>query len=120
MILLEDNIDNARLLQSLDNDGDADNGIEISQEILDGLIASDLTAVPIGDAEIKDFFKELGVTDIAGFDGAIKTLDETNKHLKETKGEIKRLQEIIDNNNASEEEIEGMTDRIELDLNFDS
>ncbi len=120
MILLEDNIDNARLLQSLDNDGDADNGIEISQEILDGLIASDLTAVPIGDAEIKDFFKELGVTDIAGFDGAIKTLDETNKHLKETKGEIKRLQEIIDNNNVSEEEIEGMTDRIENDLDLDS
>jgi len=119
MILLEDNINNARLLQSLDNDGDADNGIEISQEILDGLSASDLTAVPIGDAEIKDFFKELGVTDIAGFDGAIKTLDETNEHLKKSKEEIKRLQEIIDDNSVSEEETENMTDELENDLDND-
>jgi len=116
MILLEDNIDNARLLQSLDNDGNADNGITLSQNMLDALSTSDLTAVPINDAEIQSFFTELGVTDIAGFDGAIVTLDETKEHLKDTKEEINRLQEIIDNNNVSEEEIENMTDELELGL----
>ena len=118
MTLLEDNIDNARLLQSLDNDGDADNGIEISKNILDGLIASDLTAVPVGDTEIKAFFKELGVTDIAGFDGDIVTLDETKQHLTDTKNEIERLQEIVDNNNVSEEETESMVDNIDNDLDL--
>jgi len=116
MILLEDNIDNARLLQSLDNDGNADNGITLSQNMLDALSTSDLTAVPINDAEIQSFFTELGVTDIAGFDGAIVTLDETKEHLKDTQEELNRLQEIIDNNNVSEEEIENMTDELELGL----
>lgn len=107
MTLVEDNLETAQLLQSLDTDNDADNGIEIGKEVLDKIIAEDLTQLPVGDDEIKEFLS--GFAEIEGFEGELVQLDEVKTHLEATKKELERLEEIL----ITEEDIESTTDGIE-------
>lgn len=107
MTLVEDNLETAQLLQSLDTDNDADNGIEIGKEVLDKIIAEDLTQLPVGDDEIKEFLS--GFAEIEGFEGELVQLDEVKTHLEATKKELERLKEIL----ITEEDIESTTDGIE-------
>ncbi len=114
MTLMEDNLDTARLLQSLDNDNDADNGIEVGKDILNKIISSDLTAIPIGDAEIQELLD--GFAEIDGFEGAMVPLDQVKQHLKDTKAELERLQAIVDENSVSEADVDDAMDGLESSL----
>ncbi|WP_300368899.1 hypothetical protein, partial [Hydrogenimonas sp.] len=53
VVILETNENIAALLQSLDADGDPDNGIEIKDDVSDAVSALKLQSVPTGDSEIE-------------------------------------------------------------------
>jgi hypothetical protein len=114
MTLLEDNLATAQLLQSLDNDNNADNGIEIGKDILDKIIDSNLTKIPIGDAEIQNLLNDFA--EIEGFGGALVSLDMVKEHLRETEAELERLQSIIDENTIGEEDIDHSMSELESQL----
>ncbi|MCH9739252.1 MAG: hypothetical protein K0U38_00200 [Epsilonproteobacteria bacterium] len=111
MILLEDNLDTSRLLQTLDNDGDGDNGIEVSQNMLENIKTSDLTQLPIGDAELADFFQN--IEGVEGYEGAMVTIEEAQQHLQQTIEELNLPTDMLDDMNISEEGIESIESEID-------
>jgi len=82
MVVVENNIDNARLLQTLDNDGDADNGIEITQNVLNVITQSGQNIVPVGDDELGSFFQNIEGAE--GYSGAMVTIEDAQSHLSQT------------------------------------
>jgi hypothetical protein len=105
-IVVEDNIDNARLLQTLDNDGNADNGIEITKSVLDAISASGTEMVPVGN-ELETFFQN--IEGVEGYEGAIVSIEEAQQHIEKTAQEIKQLLE----NMPTEEDVDNTTQEIE-------
>lgn len=106
VIILEDNIENARLLQTLDSDGDSDNGIQLTKNVLDELTKSGIDSLPASDEELNALFGNL--QDVEGYSGALVSIDEAKAHLKETIQELgldKYLEQF-----PTEEEIDGVGD----------
>ena len=108
MIVIEDNIDNARLLQTLDNDGDADNGIEITKNVLDAITSSGTNLVPVGDDELGSFFQNIEGAE--GYSGAMVTIEDAQAHLSQTIKDL-GLEDTL-NQIPTEEEVEDTADSL--------
>ncbi len=104
MIVIEDNINNARLLQTLDNDGDASNGIEITKNVLDAIASSGTKIVPVGDDELGSFFQN--IEGVEGYNGAMKSIDDAQAHIAQTAKELQPYLEQI----PTEDEIKQTAD----------
>ena len=104
VIIVENKIDNARLLQTLDNDGDASNGIEITKNVLDAIASSGTKVVPVGDDELATLFQ--AIEGVEGYNGAIKSIEDAQAHIAETAKEL----ESYFNKIPTEEEIEETAD----------
>jgi hypothetical protein len=87
--IFENNTDVARFLQSLDNDGNPDNGIYISDEVRNDLPKSlaengiDGDVVPTGG--VLDGVVDSLHNDVPVFEGSVRTADEVTNHLEETR-----------------------------------
>ncbi len=112
--IFEDDLETAQFLQSLDQDNNADNGIEIGTEVLEHIKESNLTAIPVGEEELRSLLSELG--DVEGFEGALVSLDEVQEHLASTKAELERLGAIVDTAEVTEDEIDEFTSELESQL----
>ncbi|HHB93788.1 MAG TPA: hypothetical protein ENK88_01390 [Campylobacterales bacterium] len=108
MIVVEKNIDNARLLQTLDNDGDADNGIEITQNVLNAITQSGQSIVPVGDDELGSFFQNIEGAE--GYSGAMVTIADAQAHLSQTIKDL-GLEDTL-NQIPTEEEVENSADSV--------
>jgi hypothetical protein len=80
--IIENNITTARLLQTLDNDGNASNGIEITKNVLDIISENNFTAIPVGDDELSVFFDDIQGAE--GYQGAMVTINQAYNHISET------------------------------------
>ena len=81
--ILEDNIDTARFLQTLDRDGDASNGIEVS----DAVKKLDITEVPKEDAVLSDIRDDMKANDDK-YQGRVVTTQETKEHLSQSRNQL--------------------------------
>ena len=82
--ILEDNPNTARFLQTLDKDGNASNGIEVS----DGAKKLELTEVPTEDSVLVNVKDDIKAND-EEYQGRVVTTQESEAHLNETRSEIK-------------------------------
>ena len=89
--IVEDSFEVARFLQSIDNDGNPDNGIQINSETIDAV----LKALEENDSKAKlptDTKLEAVITsvenDVELFKGRVKTEEEVKSHLNNTKTDI--------------------------------
>ena len=81
--VLEDNADTARFLQTLDIDGDASNGIEIS----DSAKQLNLTEIPKDDALLRSIRDDIKASD-KNYQGRVVTVQEVQEHLTQTRNEL--------------------------------
>jgi len=102
VVILEDNIENARLLQVLDVDGNSDNGIQLTKDVLDELVNSGIDELPASEDDINRLFGNL--QGVEGYDGALVSIEEAREHLKDTIESL-NLNEYLDQF-PTEEEIE--------------
>jgi hypothetical protein len=86
VVILEDNIENARLLQTLDIDGNSDNGIQLTKDVLDELTKSGIDSLPASNEELNRLFENL--QNVEGYNGALVSIEEAKAHLKETIEEL--------------------------------
>jgi len=89
--ILEDNVNVAQFLQSLDKDGNATNGITISPEIVQVLSTGDVAKLPENEEELKNVVKLLEDAKNSGhveYSGHAVTPAQAAAHLDDTKGEI--------------------------------
>jgi len=86
IIIVEDNIENARLLQILDVDGDNSNGIQLTKDVLDELVNSGIDTLPASNEDIERLFENL--QDVEGYKGALVSIEEAREHLKKTIEEL--------------------------------
>jgi len=101
--ILENNVTVARFLQTIDNDGDATNGIHIETNTIDsikkGLADKNFAGqVPTEESVLKSVVDEIKVN-IPTFAGKVKTITETETHLADTSAKI------IDNTKLSGSQI---------------
>ena len=82
--ILEDDPHTARFLQTLDRDGNASNGIEVTESAKH----LELTEVPKDDAVLLDVKEEVKAND-ERYEGRVVTQEETQSHLNTTRTEIK-------------------------------
>ena len=108
MVVIEDNIDNARLLQTLDNDGNADNGIEITKNVLNAVTQSGQSIVPVGDDELGSFFQNIEGAE--GYSGAMVTIEDAQAHLSQTIKDL-GLEDTL-NQIPTEEDVENSADSL--------
>jgi len=89
--LVEDNITVARVLQSLDFDGDPTNGITIRPEVItvceEVLSQSGTTELPTTDALLEVLITEVQ-NNVTEFEGDVVTEEEAQAHLEETLTEV--------------------------------
>ncbi|CAA6803750.1 MAG: Unknown protein [uncultured Sulfurovum sp.] len=85
MTIFEDNADTARYLQTLDTDGDATNGIDVSSS------AKKLphTTIPTDNAVLQSIQSDLSAND-ADYNGRVVSPSETQTHLTETRNTLER------------------------------
>ena len=96
--VLEENASVAQFLQSIDNDGDASNGIQITKEIHTVLKDVGVKTVPKNETELDDVVKNLK-THNSGFQGRFVSKEEAMMHVAQTK--YKLLQEDRNGNGSS-------------------
>ena len=108
VVIIEKNIDNARLLQTLDNDSDSNNGIKITREVIKAISQDDKSLVPVGDDELRPIFRNAQTAE--GYDGTMVTIQEAKTHIQETLSglgldnylnSLDSLSGMIDDNNDS-------------------
>jgi len=85
--ILEDNLQVAQFLQSLDNDNDPSNGITITAEVLAQLKKYGVTEVPATDEAMAEIIVNLQNADI-GFGGDLVSKEDAQAHLDATKKEL--------------------------------
>lgn len=78
----ERTLDVARLLQSLDNDGNPENGIEISSEVVAALAANNITTVPTSDTEMAQVIATIQ-SQVTTYAGEAKSTEQTMLHLEQ-------------------------------------
>jgi len=84
LTILEDNAHVARLLQTLDKDGNASNGIEVSPSAKE----LTLTEIPTDDALLESIRTDISTKD-DDYKGRVVSVSETQTHLAQTREEIK-------------------------------
>jgi len=87
-MVLEDNIDVAQFLQSLDNDNNKNNGIEITAIVTDTLAHMGVSEVPTSEDALIDIITKLQQAGI-GFGGDFVTKEEAQNHVNQTERKIK-------------------------------
>jgi len=86
LTILEDQPDVARLLQTLDVDGNASNGIEVSEAAK----LLEITEVPTEDAVLESIHEDIKVKD-ENYEGRVVTVEESQTHLAQTREEIEEM-----------------------------
>jgi len=81
--VIEDNLDVARFLQSIDMDGDHSNGIQLNQQIVQTIKDMNITQIPYTDQKIDDIVSKLSAS-IAGFNGKVISKDDALDNLNQT------------------------------------
>jgi len=137
--IVEDNVSVAQLLQSIDADGNLDNGIQITEEV-EKAIKEALKNINdpkkvLEDEEIKEkVVAEVGAV-VDGVSGELKTEDEVKEHLDKTATEVTKellagktfyasgtdngeakVFKIIVNKNATEFEIYPINDTVDAEI----
>jgi hypothetical protein len=84
--IVEDNVTIATFLQTLDQDGNATNGIEILPEVVQQLRNDHLQQIPQGDVNLSNMVASF--TSIDGYEGHIVSQEEANEHLKTTEKSV--------------------------------
>jgi len=86
--IFEDNTKVAQLLQTLDSDGNASNGIEILPEAHDVLKERNITKVPKYDSDLVDIKDDLKIKASERYHGDIVSEQDAREHLEETRKKI--------------------------------
>ncbi len=90
--IVEDNVEVAQLLQSLDIDGNPDNGINITKEVVEALKIAvkdyNDTSKIITDKNIKEAVVAEVASQVESFKGGFKPIDKVKEHLEKTKSKI--------------------------------
>ena len=97
VIILEDNNATAQFLQSLDSDGNADNGINISAQTTSLIEKKNLDTVPTNEVEIDNLVTELKEKD-SGYKGRFISREEAGMHVSQTQYYINNTQNSNDMN----------------------
>jgi len=82
VIIVEDNLKSAQMLQSFDNDGNASNGITITNEIKTALREANISTVIYENRELEAFINELR-NSVSGFNGEVIDTDNVARHLNQ-------------------------------------
>jgi len=82
--IVEDDIKVARFLQSMDMDGIAGNGINLSDELLKALNDAGKTSVPVTDSEIEDF-RTIIKNVVPDYRGKVVSMIDAKAHVDTTK-----------------------------------
>ncbi len=86
--IIEDDIKVAQFLQSLDNDGDASNGITITKEVIEVLSQNGMVKLPENETELKATIKLLDDAKDSGdleYKGKFVNQSDAQAHIDETK-----------------------------------
>ncbi|NOZ89731.1 MAG: hypothetical protein GXO60_00435 [Epsilonproteobacteria bacterium] len=119
-IVVEDNLDVARFLQTLDNDNNPDNGIVIDSNVsktLESLNVLPEESIPATDEDLANLAIELQEK-VPTYHGEMVTEEEAKAHLEETIATVREMngvmevhQDLDDNESYSDEtNIEGLED----------
>lgn len=84
--ILEDNVSVAQMLQTLDSDGNASNGITITPAVIAAVRTANITTPPVDDAAATAL--HTAVQNVTGYTGSAKTIADTNAHLIESQTPI--------------------------------
>jgi hypothetical protein len=93
--ILEDNIEVARFLQSLDNDGNPDNGIQIDKDVVKALKKTLKERRVPKDAELEEVVAQLH-NEVPHYNGHVKDKSEVEHHLNRTKQEVQKHNQEIE------------------------
>jgi hypothetical protein len=83
--ILEDNVSVAQMLQTLDSDGNASNGITITPAVIAAVRTAGITS--LSDAHSEIYLYE-AVKNVAGYTGSAKSITDTEAHLIESQTPI--------------------------------
>ncbi|CAA6826077.1 MAG: Unknown protein [uncultured Sulfurovum sp.] len=86
--ILEDDEPVARMLQSLDTDGNTSNGIQLSDALVGILEDNNITEIPEEASDIAELLHELRIR-VHDFRGDLVSEDEVREHLNETRQDIR-------------------------------
>lgn len=84
--IIENNVSVAQMLQTLDSDGNASNGITITPAIIAAVVTAGITTLPTNDTEATAFYT--AVSGVPGYTGSAKTSVETEAHMEEAQTSI--------------------------------
>lgn len=87
--ILEDDERVARMLQSIDTDGNTSNGIQLPDEVVTILTENNVTEIPTEEAELAELLYELRIK-AKGFRGSLVSKDEAREHLRGTRQHLGR------------------------------
>jgi hypothetical protein len=96
-IVLEDNLEVARLLQTLDKDGDPNNGIEIDRDVSKVIASENLMpdgSIPATDEDLANLVISLQ-DKVKDYDGEMVTEEEALAHIEETKAVVESVNGIM-------------------------
>jgi len=85
--IVEDNVTVARFLQTLDADGDATNGIEITPEITQALHDGNISKLPTDDTELDEVYLHVK-NEVTDYNGTVVTVEDAESHLSDTKTNV--------------------------------
>jgi len=111
-IILEDNLDVARFLQTLDNDDNPANGIQIDPAVSasmasDGLLSNG--AIPTTDEELTNLVTQLQES-VETYKGQVVTTEEAQSHLADTQALVESMDGIMDVFGSSSSDGDGSTE----------
>lgn len=84
--ILENNVSVSQLLQTLDNDGNASNGITITPAVIAAVKTASITTLPADDTAAVALHN--AVKTVAGYTGSAKTIAQTEAHMAESQAPI--------------------------------
>ena len=86
MILVEDDVAVARFLQSLDSDGNAENGIKIDNSTKEVLSTKNVTTIPTSDDDVADVV--IAMQSNSEYQGQMVTEQDAQIHIDQTKADL--------------------------------
>jgi hypothetical protein len=85
--IVEDNATVAQFLQTLDVDGDATNGIEITKEVVKALKDINVSKLPVGDMQLSEVFTQIK-NEVKDYNGTVVSAADAEKHLQTTQTNV--------------------------------
>lgn len=85
-VVIEDHIETAQFLQSMDYDGNPDNGIHIHPDTADIMTKNNITQIPASDQDLADACADMEDADI-GYQGGFVHEQDARDHMERTKKE---------------------------------